>query len=390
MANEGPTGGPRVSIDPRRLPALETESDAAEAAGNCLRALPPRREILSLIQGLYGPENAKSVPHLRRISLYQEKMGFLNDAERSIALSLRINEKTPMESTPEIARDLRRLGELQIRRRAHGDAEAALTRGIKITRIVHGDDHAETAEAWTLWGDLKADTGRFEEAAEGYGKAMFVWGKLTRKDAAGAAETIKRQARLFELRGDGKKVEPTLLEALTHREKTVGPNDPGLAGDLLALGRHHNRHKLFRKSLPLLGRALEIRQAARGPNHPDLAEILLASGDAQGLQGDVMQAEEFFHKALRLLEQNRGAQCPELAGGLNDLAALYYDHSHYKEAEPLLRQAIDILQTVFGPAHPEVSTGLNNLMMCLQSLGRSVETEGLKQQLIERARHLGR
>ncbi|HNF59050.1 MAG TPA: tetratricopeptide repeat protein, partial [Elusimicrobiota bacterium] len=109
-----------------------------------------------------------------------------------------------------------------------------------------------------------------------------------------------------------------------------------------------------------------------------------------GLQGDVMQAEEFFHKALRLLEQNRGAQCPELAGGLNDLAALYYDHSHYKEAEPLLRQAIDILQTVFGPAHPEVSTGLNNLMMCLQSLGRSVETEGLKQQLIERARHLGR
>lgn len=390
MVKDGPAGGSRVSLDPRQIPKLESESDAAEAAGNCLAALPPRRDLLALIQGLQGAENAKLVPHLRRLSVYQEKMGFLNDAERSIALSLRINEKTPMESTPEIARDLALLGRLQIRRRAHAEAEAALTRGIKISRIVFGDDRSETALAWTHWGDLMADRGRFEEASDGYGKAMVVWHKMLRREAAEAAETMRRQARLLELRGDSAKAEPILQEAMDHREKTLGPNTPGLAGDLLALARYHNRAGLFRKSLPLLGRALEIRQTAQGPNHPDLAEILLASGDALGRQGDLMQAEEFFLKALRLLEQNRGPQCPDLAGGLNDLAALYYDHSHYKEAEPLLRQSIDILQNVYGPNYPEVSTGLNNLMMCLQSLGRIDEMEAIKHQLIERARQFGR
>ncbi len=380
MANDPAITGSRPAADPRRLPVLEKDSNDAAQRGLLVDALPPRRELLSLLQSLYGPENPKMVPHLRELARYQEKMGFPVEAEKSTSLSLRINEKTPMESSPDIARDLFQLATGAIRRRRFPDAESHLTRGLKLIRILYGDGHPVTARAWTLWGDYYAETGHFDEAGRSYDKSVDIWGRQPPAEAAEQLDTVSRQARVARLQGRLEKAESLLTDVLARREKAVGRNDPRAASDGLNLARFYNERQLFRKSLPLLVRALELRTTLFGADHPETAEVLAASGDAQGLQGDVMQAEDFYQRALRVYEKCYGPQSPDLAGCLNDLAGLYYDHGHGQDSEPVMRRSLDIMKKVYDPAHPEVSTGTHNLAACLEALGRQAEADALRRQ----------
>src|SRR4051794_35361019 len=63
-------------------------------------------------------------------------------------------------------------------------------------------------------------------------------------------------------------------EALTLREKALGPEHLDVAASLNTLGRLYDNQGRYAETEPLYRRSLAIRERALGPDHPDLARSL--------------------------------------------------------------------------------------------------------------------
>lgn len=177
----------------------------------------------------------------------------------------------------------------------------------------------------------------------------------------------------FQLRDYGK-AEESFQAALKEAEK-FGKNDSRLATTLNHLALARKAQGKYAEAEPLLERALEIRERTLGPEHPGVGTILNNLAEVYRSQGNYGEAEPLYRRAIEIDEKAQGPEHPSVAVDLNNLAVLYRGMGRYAEAESLYRRALTIWEKALGPNHTEVAGALENYARLLRLMGRGDEAE---------------
>ncbi|HEY1350429.1 MAG TPA: tetratricopeptide repeat protein [Ktedonobacteraceae bacterium] len=147
---------------------------------------------------------------------------------------------------------------------------------------------------------------------------------------------------LYREQGKCESAEPLLLQALSIREQTPGPDHPQLAFPLTSLGILYKQLGKYELAEPLYRRTLHIREQAPGPDHPQLAYPLNSLGNLYREQGKFEQAERLYQRSFHIRAQALGSEHPLVAVPLTNLGDLYSEQDNDKLAESLLQQALQL------------------------------------------------
>jgi CHAT domain-containing protein len=143
----------------------------------------------------------------------------------------------------------------------------------------------------------------------------------------------------------------------------------------------------YAKAEPLMRRALTIREKSLGPDHPGVALSLLNLGTLYSDQGDYAKAEPFYQRALAIREKSFGPEHPLTARSLDNLAILYGAMRDYAKAEPLFQRALAIQEKSLDPWRPDVIyslEGLARLHMAKNEIAQAIAYQSRATAVVER------
>ncbi len=186
----------------------------------------------------------------------------------------------------------------------------------------------------------------------------------------GMATYLRQRARYIE-------AEPFYLQALSIRQKFLGPEHLEVTYALNNLAGLYRQQGKYAEAEVLYQQVLHIREKVLGPEHPEVAYSLNHLVGLYREQSKYTEAERLCLRALRIREKALEPEDPEVAYSLNILAALYREQSKYTEAEPLCLQALHIYEKTRGPEHPDVAHPLINLARLYCEQGKYAEAEAL-------------
>jgi tetratricopeptide (TPR) repeat protein len=203
-------------------------------------------------------------------------------------------------------------------------------------------------------------------------------------DDASVSEVLGRAGRYFHGRAAYSQAAPLLRDALTMREKVLGPNHPLTATSLSHLARllHHQGDRAG--ALPMVERALAIYEKTLGPEHPLTAASLSHLARLRYHQGDRADALPMMERALAINEKTLGAEHPFTAASLSRLARLRYHHGDRAGLLPMLERALAIYEKTLGPEHPFTAMSLSDLARLLHDQGNLAAARPLYERALAR------
>jgi CHAT domain-containing protein/Tfp pilus assembly protein PilF len=158
-------------------------------------------------------------------------------------------------------------------------------------------------------------------------------------------------------------------EAVTLRERVLGPSDLEVAEALDLLGRLLERTGEYSEAQKVLERALATKEAALGPNSADVADTVEVLAMAVQQQGNPGAARSLYERALRIREDVLGPDSPEVSGALTSLGWAQLDQGDFPGARASLERALKIREKAFGPNHFRTSQTLAHLGRAYRDLG---------------------
>jgi CHAT domain-containing protein/tetratricopeptide (TPR) repeat protein len=259
--------------------------------------------------------------------------------------------------------------------------------------VAQQDDDADALNAQVnkLHGE-----GKYTEAIPLAQRLLAIREKSLGPDHPGVALALNNLAELYRVQGRYAEAEPLYKRSLSIREKALGPDDPAVATDLNNLAVLYQAQGRTADAEPLLRRALTIKEKALGLDHPDVATVLDNLAELYKAQGRTADAEPLYKRSLSIREKALGPDHPDVAGSLVNLASLYitqlqnFSQSQVADTEPLLKRALDIEENALGSDHPDVANSLSLLALMYSAEGRYAEAEPLlKRSLAIREKALG-
>jgi tetratricopeptide (TPR) repeat protein len=193
----------------------------------------------------------------------------------------------------------------------------------------------------------------------------------------GVAVGLSNLAHLLQAEKNYAGAEPLYRRALAIREKALGDGHPEVANTLSSLALVLTAKKDSEGAEALYRRALSIRERTFGPTHPEVARSLNNLASLLSERADYAASEPLYRRALAIQEKALGPDHPDVARTLNDLAALLTSKKDYAAAEPLFRRALTIREKALGPDHPDVARSLNNLALLLKDMKNYADAEPL-------------
>ena len=192
------------------------------------------------------------------------------------------------------------------------------------------------------------------------------------------AEILNAVGRVYLRRGEHRKAEPILAEALA-AGREMGRPDARLAQTLSDLGVLRRERGDLAGAIPLLEEALNRRRQLRGNDHNDVAISLVELGRAHSALERLDLAEPLFREALAIRRKVLGNEHREVAVSLGDLAVLLWQKGDFAASEPLFQQSIAMHRKTVGPDHPNVGQSLANLAQLKLDQGEFAAAEALLQ-----------
>jgi tetratricopeptide (TPR) repeat protein/predicted Ser/Thr protein kinase len=309
------------------------------------------------------------------------------------ALSIELAAVRAMMRTGRFAPALERARSLTAAARVLGhrpfEAEADLARG-EIERTLGQTAPAKATLEAAVWA---AEASRADEvAARGWVDLVFLVGYEASDHARGddmakrASAAIARlggndilEARLEGALGAIAADEHKLTEAVAHFEKGVALAEKASAVDvptmLESLGRAVMTQGYNERALELGRRALAIRERTLGPDHPGVAQSLDLLSNAHFALGDYASAEAEDARALAIREASLGAVHPDLAFNLSDLARVVRRRGRVGDALALDERAVAMGEQAYGPENPWLAQQLVQLGITLQQLERFADSD---------------
>lgn len=202
--------------------------------------------------------------------------------------------------------------------------------------------------------------------------------------------------------GDLSGSDTLLRQALTTRQRILGPMDPDIARSLLALARLRLDEARLPEADSLIAAGLRVARATLPLDHPVVLAGLAARGRAAQDAGDWDRARQdqflvyqrealadstseasaaalvqlagtaFYageldrsdslnHRALEIYRARRGDRHPLVADILINLGAAEFERGNYADAERLDREALDLVRGWHGATHSSTASALTLL-----------------------------
>ena len=143
-----------------------------------------------------------------------------------------------------------------------------------------------------------------------------------------------------------------LQQALTERSRVLGPDDPGLAPSVLALGGALRDLGRYDDAQEYLDRALTLVERGQGRDSADGSDALLALGGLHEDRGDFAGAETYYREVLRIRRRLAAGPDFRVAVALNALSGAVDCQGRHGEGLDLLGEALSIARDTVGEESP--------------------------------------
>jgi tetratricopeptide (TPR) repeat protein len=250
-----------------------------------------------------------------------------------------------------------------------------------------------TAQLLCSCGSYLCQRGQYAEARKLLEDGFGMFEKVLGPENAQTAAAINELAGLHCCIGNFREAEYLYSRALTLRRNTLGSEHPDTATTLNSLGdaRRFQIVYGFRKpsaaghdklvaerlenALECYLQALTIRQKVLGPEHPDTATSLTSVAALYRTQRKTAEADKCYRQALSIRRSTLGPEHPNTAAVLNELGLLYHVQEQYSEANSCFRDALAVYEKALGSTHPDVAACLDNFAALLRDVGRGPEAQ---------------
>jgi tetratricopeptide (TPR) repeat protein len=252
--------------------------------------------------------------------------------------------------------------------------------------------YLESAEAYRIVARLRPDdtlvlnnlglsltgAGRQAEAEPVFRRALEIREKTFGPEHPGVSISLNNLGMLLYAKHDLDAAEQLFRRAGGIDEKVLGPESTLLATDLNNLAVVLLNKGDLAGAEPPCRRALQIRYKSLGPDAPDFGNSLDNLATILYSKGDVTGALPLYRQSLAIRRKALGAEHPDVATSMYNLGEVLRRQGSYAEAESLLRGALAIREKILGPKHPAVADSLNSLaVLILYSKQDFVETDSL-------------
>jgi tetratricopeptide (TPR) repeat protein len=323
-------------------------------------------------------------PIERAILLHGDALAALDAGtpDRALALAaeaLAIFEAESGPTHPDVANVLNCMARIHVERADYASAEAASRRASDIMREVRtlasGDDIDRlTMQCLTGLGDVLRMLGRYGDAESPLREAIAIGEASLGEDDVDLVTAVNSLAVLFKYSGRFDEAAVLYVRALAAAE-AAGADDDTIATLLHNIGGLEHARGNFAAGEPAARRSVELRERALGPDHPSVAADLAALAAIVDGQGRYDEAEAMYARAIETFERVYGPDHYEVAVNLNNLAGVRHAQDRADDAEALYRRALEIKERLLGADHPDVGLSLNNLGLLLEDAGRPEEAE---------------
>lgn len=180
-------------------------------------------------------------------------------------------------------------------------------------------------------------------------------------DDARTATSLRYLAVLDESKGRYAEAEAAVQRALSLRQKSLGPDDPAVADQQVALARLMCKQNQQSRAEPLLREAQRIRERAFGAESVPASDVLVARAAILNSQRRYSDAVALYQQAIAIKRKALGPDDPDVADDMRSLAASYSEQARYADAEALYAAALEIDEKFMGPDDPIVIPDLTAL-----------------------------
>ncbi|HEY8378050.1 MAG TPA: tetratricopeptide repeat protein, partial [Nannocystis sp.] len=223
------------------------------------------------------------------------------------------------------------------------------------------------AEALILLGQIAADQGRFDQAAESHLRAIAA-AELGGVDEARALATTELGVvlgALQERHAEGER----LLRLAAAIDQRVRASPIQQARRDMFLGILLGKRGALDDARQKLLSAVEALKGAPAAAGLSLISAYNALGSLEDESGRPERARAYFGDALALAEDRLGADHPDVATVLNNIGVLEDRQGRYEAALAAHERALAIRVRTLGPDHPEIASARMNLAVALQHAG---------------------
>ena len=303
----------------------------------------------------------------------------LGDYERADSLARRVLEQERAlhgERHADVANALITLA--RVRREQGREAEAAslLREALALRRDLLGGRHDLTTETMLELAAVIQQSGSYAEAESLTRDALAARVARHGPEHELVAEGIASLALiLWNAGGELEQSEALYRQALAMGERLWGPDDPRLEGTLTALSALLPLVDKADEAEAVGRRALEMRRRIYGDDHPQVIHQYSNIARALDFQGRRAEARALYREMLERYARIFQGDHPMIATTINNLSATFYAEGQLDSAEHYLRQALEMRIRLHGDPDANVALLYHNLGSLLRAQGRFTEAE---------------
>lgn len=184
------------------------------------------------------------------------------------------------------------------------EAEKAAWEALESQRKVFGEVHLQTADIYTLLGNIRRFRKKYDEAESFYRKTYAIYEELAGQESAECASSLWTLADTLWRRGDRAEAEAKFVEALRIRKEVYGADHHLIPASVSRIAMLFGEAGLWEKAKPYFEEALALQKAALGEDHPRFARAQAQLGECLFRAGDPERGEELLLEALAKVNQS--------------------------------------------------------------------------------------
>jgi eukaryotic-like serine/threonine-protein kinase len=253
------------------------------------------------------------------------------------------------------ATSLHNLASLYQSKGRYAEAEPLFLAALAMRRQVLGPEHPDVAETLSLYGVLIIRLHRDDRKAEQLlQEAVQIRRRAHGPADARVASALNTLAAVSDFRDDYDTTERLLREALAIQRQQLGDSHPDSIATLSNLGTTLVFKRSFDAAEATTRETLRLQRQVYGPAHPSVGLTLNNLAAVFERSGQTARADATYREALQIAEPALGTKHPRVALLWSNRARVRAKLGDPREAERLNRRALAVYRATFGPDHAQV------------------------------------
>ena len=284
----------------------------------------------------------------------------------------------------------RTVGDVYEKLGLYDSSSPLLEKSLALRRSLLGDEHPDTLESVSSWGQLLMLRGKFDEADRFYREALEGLRRVLGLDHPDTLAALGNLGNLLRQQGKLDQAETYLRQAVEGLRRVRGVDHTDTLDALNDLGLLLQEEGKLKEAEPYYREALEGTRKVLGNDDPRTLVAISNMGLLLKMEGELDKAEPFYREALDARRRVLGNDHPDTLASLNNMGALLRGRGELTEAEPYYREALEGVRRVLGADHRYTFTAMSNMGSLLQAQGKLKEAEPYQREAFEgRRRMLG-